>query len=116
MHIVMKTICVHVSVFPGLCFAAAASAAMVALAAWRLSGRGCVSYRDEWPSALGPLSNPANDESLLSLTPKLESLGPGAKTGGGGTEGLWWWRLVICYCVAFRGRTSYPPPPSAQGL
>lgn len=50
-----------------------------------VSGQGCVSYRDEQPSALSPLSNPANDESLLSLTPKLESLVLGAKTGGGET-------------------------------
>lgn len=49
---------------------------------WLLSGQGGGSYGDEWPSPLGPLSNPANDESLLSLTPKLESLGPGSKTGG----------------------------------
>lgn len=44
---VMEYIHLHVSVFLELCFAPAASAAVVALAAWRLSGRGCVSYRDE---------------------------------------------------------------------
>lgn len=42
-------------------------------AAPRVSGQCRVSYRDEQLSAVSPLSIPANDESLLSLTPKLGS-------------------------------------------
>lgn len=76
----------------------------LALGLWAVAAGARVG--DEWPAALSPLSNTADDESLLSLSPKLESLGAGAKT----KRVTWWW-CVVCYHGFYHGH-----PRAKQGI